>query len=581
MTKRPSNKTKKNGSPRFDVATLRDVAGVKVFARGVTYHEGKQVEIVAIDRARVLTKVIGSEVYRSELAGGGKKFSGECSCPAFSDWGFCKHLVATALTANDLGPDTLEQAASRLTRIREHLRAKGMEPLVEMIMGLAERDPSLLKDLELAVAMDSADDKTLFAQFKQAITEATRTRDFVEYREARAWAEGVESVLDRIASLVDRGRAELVLRLLDHFFGRMDEALNNMDDSDGRGGGVYAKACEIHLAACRQAKPDPIALARELFRREVDADWDFFHGASDRYGNVLGDAGRAEYRRLASEAWQSIKPLRAGAGRLHDDQFSVRYRPGVILESFAEREGDVDDAIAIRAKDLSTAYAYLGIAQLCLDHARAAEALKWAEEGLWQFEDHPDERLVFFATDLYRRAGRKEDADKLLWRTFKRLPSVELYRRLKAAAVDDRAAVEIRNRALGLLQAQISKPARQAVARWSSPIELLLQLLMSEELLVEAWEVVRTRGCSDAILESLAKASEKTHPTEALAAYAVRVDRMVSLGGQGNYENACGIIARMQAIRKRLGQNSDHAAYLADLNSRHKAKRNFVKLVQA
>ena len=126
MSKRPTGKTKKNnGLLRFDVVTLREVAGEKVFTRGVAYHEDEQVEIISIDSARVLARVIGSEVYRSQLEGAGKNFSGECSCPAFSDWGFCKHLVATALTANDLEPGALEQAANRLSRIREHLRAKG------------------------------------------------------------------------------------------------------------------------------------------------------------------------------------------------------------------------------------------------------------------------------------------------------------------------------------------------------------------------------------------------------------------------------------------------------------------------
>ncbi len=583
MTKRPVNKTeKKAGLLRFDVGTLREIAGEKVFARGVAYHEDKQVEIVAIDKAHVLAKVIGSEVYRSELAGAGKKFTGECSCPAFSDWGFCKHLVATALTANELGPEATEQVAGRLERVREHLRAKGVEPLVAMIMGLAERNPSLLKDLELAAATDNADDRTLLAQFKKAITEATRTHGFIEYREARSWAQGIESVLDRLASLIGSGRAELVLRLLDHFFARMDEALNNMDDSDGQGGGVYASACEIHLAACREAKPDPVALARELFAREVDSAWDFFHGASETYSDVLGDAGLAEYRRLASDAWQQIKPLRATGRQAHDDQFSARYALGAILESFAERDGDVDAGIAIRAKNLSAAYSYLEIAQLCLDHAREVEALKWAEEELWQFEDQPDERLVFFATDLYRRIGREEDADKLLWQTFERLPSIELYRRLKAAGRTDRTAANAaRDRALALLRAQIDNQGPQAVAKWSSPTELLLRLLMSEKLLTEAWEVARTHGCSDGLLESLAEASEDSHPAEALKAYAHRVERMVGLGGQSNYESAYRMIGRIRLIQERLGETTEHAAYRADLMSRHKAKRNFMKLLQA
>src|SRR5260370_37085784 len=105
------------GSHRFDVAVLRDVAGEKVFARGAAYHEDGHVEIVTFDRTRVLARVVGSEVYRCELVGAGKKFSGECSCPAFSDWGFCKHLVATALAANSLDSGCLEQAANRFSKV--------------------------------------------------------------------------------------------------------------------------------------------------------------------------------------------------------------------------------------------------------------------------------------------------------------------------------------------------------------------------------------------------------------------------------------------------------------------------------
>jgi uncharacterized Zn finger protein len=570
------------GSHRFDVAALRDVAGEKVFARGVAYHEDGHVEIVTFDRARVLARVIGSEVYRCELVGTGKKFSGECSCPAFSDWGFCKHLVAAALTANSLGPAALEQASSRFAKIREHLRAKGVDGLVEMVVGFAERDPSLLKELELSAAAAGADDATLFAQFKKAITEATRTHGFVEYRKMRDWVQGIERVLGRIAGLIESDRAALVLQLLDHFFARMDEALENIDDADGGGADLYAKACEIHLAACRQAKPDPIALARALFAREVDSDWEFFHGASEAYEDILGDAGLAEYRRLASEAWRKIKRLQATGRQVQDDQFSARHRLGAILERFAGQEGDVDGVIAIRAKDLSNPYDYLGIAQLCLDHAREPEALKWAEEGLWQFEDSPDERLILFACDLYRRIGREEDADKLLWRAFERRPSIQLYERLKSAAGTDRTLVEaVRDRALALLRVQAGKQVGRAGMLWSSPAELLARLAMTEGLLNDAWTTVNGHGCSERLLEELAEASEHSHPAQAMKVYADRVERLARLGGQINYEHAYKTIERMRCLREALGEAPLHAAYLDDLKSRHKAKRNFMKLLTA
>jgi len=581
MAKGPGNNNKANRDPpHFDVATLREFAGEKVFARGVAYHEDRQVEIVSIDIASVVARVIGSEVYCSQLDGTGKKFSGKCSCPAFPDWGFCKHLVATALAANDLQPGELEKAASRLTKIRDFLRAKGIEPLVEMIMGITERDPDLLRDIELAATAATADDQTLFVQFKKALTEATRTHGFVEYREARAWAEKIEHLLDRLASLVAGGRAALALRLLDYFFTRMDDALNSMDDSDGQGDGIYAKGCEIHLAACRAAKCDPVALARDLFAREVDSAWVFFHGASEAYADILGDVGLSEYRRLANEAWQKIQPLHAGGRQAHDEQFSARYRLGTILESFAERDGDVDAGIAIRTKDLSTAYAYLGIAQLCLSHGRDSEALKWAEEGLWQFEDQPDQRLVVFLADLYRRVAREKDADELLWRTFERVPSIELHRRLKSAAGSSKvAAAAVFDRAIELLRAKLDKS--EAKARWSSPRELLLQILVSEKRLAEAWEVVRGHGCSEPQLMDLAKVSEHSFPDAALSAYGQSVERLVGLGGQPNYEEAGMLIARMQSIRKHLGASADHAVFLADFMRRHKAKRNMMKLLQA
>jgi hypothetical protein len=93
--------------------------------------------------------------------------------------------------------------------------------------------------------------------------------------------------------------------------------------------------------------------------------------------------------------------------------------------------------------------------------------------------------------------------------------------------------------------------------------------------------VLRRYNCNEALLEQLAEASEHSHPAEALKAYAYRVERMVGLGGQSNYEYACRIVGRMRQLREGLGETTQHAAYLGDLKSRHNAKRNFMKLLTA
>src|ERR1041384_2886997 len=147
--------------PRFDLETLRELAGDKVFARGKDYYRDGAVEILAIDRRRVLARVEGTDDYRTEITGRGTEIGGECSCPAFSDWGFCKHMVATALAANAAGGAPEAEGADPLSRIRDHLKVTSVDALVQIIMDLAERDPTLFRKLDMAAAVAQADDKTL------------------------------------------------------------------------------------------------------------------------------------------------------------------------------------------------------------------------------------------------------------------------------------------------------------------------------------------------------------------------------------------------------------------------------------
>ena len=101
----------------------------------------------------------------------------------------------------------MEEARSRFTRIRDHLRAQGVEALVEKLMTLAERNDVLFCDLELAAAIAGEDDKTILSRLRGAIADAVSTHGFVDYAEVGGWASGIESVLERIESLVVHGRA--------------------------------------------------------------------------------------------------------------------------------------------------------------------------------------------------------------------------------------------------------------------------------------------------------------------------------------------------------------------------------------
>ncbi|QWG15836.1 SWIM zinc finger family protein [Bradyrhizobium sediminis] len=546
---------------------MRELAGGKVFARGEAYHRDGQVQILVINPERVLAQVAGSEDYRTELLGRGRAIGGECSCPAFEDHGFCKHMVATALAANDLGADEADGSGA-LVRIRNHLKEKGVDALVDIIVGLAEQDLALFRKLDAATAALHEDDKTLGKRLCKAIDQATQTRDFMDYHEVPRWAANVDSALDTVAGLASGARAGLACELADHAVDRIGQAIEEIDDSDGYCMALLERARDIHLAAVSEIRPEPVELARDLFAREMAEDYGTFDGAVRRYADVLGEAGLAEYRRLARKAWEKPAPSAGRKGQQDDDSVD-RHQLMRILDFFAERDGDVDARIALRVRDLSSSWDYLQLAEFCLSHGRADEALRWAEEGLWKYEDgRPDVGLTMFAAELLSKAGRKADAEAHLWRLFEKSPTFDLYKRL--CGIGGKAA---RERALSFLEGKQASGARLG---WNSPIDLLARIWIDEEKFDAAWAAVGKHGASAGLKEELAGKSEATHPREVLEVYTQRVDQLVNAGGGSNYQQAAKLVARMAKLRPR----GEQVAYVLGLRQRFGRRRHFTQLLE-
>jgi hypothetical protein len=551
---------------RFDLNALKGLAGDKVFARGQAYHRDGQVEILAVEPGRVLAQVAGSEDYRTEVTGRGEDIGGECSCPAFDDWDFCKHMVATALAANALGDDAEAEVTGALARIRQHLRGQDLDALIDMVVGVAERDPALFRQLDMAATAAHADDKTLIARLSKAIDRVTRTEGYVHYREAAAWAAGVDAALDSIAQLAATGRGAPALDLVERAIDRIEQVFEEIDDSDGHWGALLHRCRDIHLAAARVANPDPVQLARDLFTREMDDDHDAFDGAAALYAEVLGDTGLAEYRRLAAEAWAELPPR---SGRTSEgDLISGNYHGlANILDFFAEREGDIDTRIALRAKNLSSPWNYLQLAEFCLSQGRQDEALRRAEEGLWLFEDgRQNERLVCFSACLLSKANRDAEAEALLQRAFEKVPSLELYAQLR------KFGSNARDRAIECLRASAIK---EAPSRWHAPADLLVSVLMQEREFDQAWAAVGSHGASMSVKEALARSSEVAHPREAIEVYAERVNHLVDSGGNRAYAEAAALIARMAGLRSGV----EHEVYVLALKAKFGRKRNFMQIL--
>ncbi|TPM19965.1 acyltransferase [Mesorhizobium sp. B2-3-5] len=545
---------------RFDPDRLRELAGGKTFARGEDYCRDGRVEIVSLTARRVVAQVAGTEDYHTVVTGRGSAIDGECSCPAFEDLGFCKHMVATALAANDGSAGTEAKAADASARIRKYLKSKGVDRLVDMVLELAEDDPELLRKLDMDSALAQADDKTLEASLRKAIGAATRTGTYIDYRQAPRWQARIDATLDAVADLASGPRAEIALRLVEHAMDRIEQASGSIDDSDGILGALHFRAGEIHLAAAHMVRPDPVALARDLFKRETKSDFDTFAGGSITYADILGGTGLAEYKRLAMVAWEDLRSMP------DPTHFTIEFQLDQltgILDSFAERDGDVEARIALRLNDLSSPWRYLELARLCLSQGRETQALQYAEEGLWLFEDRqPDEALLFFAVKLLENAGRKADAEAHLERAFGKAPSLELYKQIGSSAGRPAAA-----RALASLEAGLASAKNRR-----DHADLLVNILIYEKKFDAAWSAARRPGVSEYTREALVEACETKFPNEAIEFYAAQIEQ---LAVAGLYAEAVKRIARMAKLRS----PAEQADFVADVKLRHRRKRSFMKLL--
>ena len=552
--------------PRFDVVNLRLRAGEAVFARGEAYAAEDRVELLGREPHRVMARVAGEADYLTVLTGAGGGIAGRCTCPAYADWGFCKHMVAVALIANAAEAGDTGQDAGALARIREHLGRQSVETLAAMIIDLAEGDQALWRRLELAAALTDEDDVALKRRLVKVIDEATDVPHRLQYGEEGDWADGVVEVLIALEGLLGAARHGLALELVLRAIEGIEDALPEIDDSEGECSGLLERAQEIHLAAVEGRRPDPVALAGDLFARETQSDFDTFSGAAPTYAHVLGEAGMAEYRRLVQKAWDSLPPRSARAEPDAEIQVDHRQLAGM-LDGFLEADGDVEARIALRAKILATPSDYIQLAEFCLSQGREGEALRWTEEGLWLFEDdRAIERLESFAVGLFSNVGRQGDAQALLKSMFNRAPSFEAYLKISQHGGDS-----LRRWALDDMRARLGKPSKM---QWQSPADLLARVLVHDAVFEEAWAIVRQYGASASVKQALAQASEAAWPREAVEVYAEQVELLINLSS-GDYSQAARLVARMAGLRGAAEQT----AYVAALKSRHHRKRNLMKLL--
>ena len=565
----------------FGPDALRALAKVRSFDRGAAYAADGRVKRLKVGDEGASATVRGTRAYQVHLwlEGGAPMFS--CTCPVAADGLFCKHCVAVGLVAAgaDAGTGDVRLSATA-DDVRAYLEGLDKARLVDLLVAQADGDELLRGRLELEAARARGLGSD-FRGYRRVIRDVISPGDFIDYRSMYDYSRGIDDLIDSLAGLLAGGFAAEVIDLCEHALACLEDALGRVDDSDGQMSDVRDRLSDLHHEACLQARPDSVALAERLFDRELHSDWETFFGAAATYADVLGEAGLAAYRRRAEEVWARTPALAPGETADHS---TPRFTISHIMETLAELSGDVDALVAVKARDLSSPYRFVEIAEICREAGRHDEALAWAERGSAASPDFTDVRLLEILADEYERCDRRQDAVLLMWSLLERRPTLDSYQRLKAHVITNGGEWDAwRTKALGCLR-QAASAAPHGVPRlpalgWSAGRSEVVRALLWEGDADAAWEEAVAGGCSISLWMEVAAARAIDHPEDALPVYQRQVERSIDQKNKRGYEEAVELLYRVRELMDRLDRGGEFPAYLATVRNAHKQKRSLVRLL--
>lgn len=111
---------------------------------------------------------------------------------------------------------------------------------------------------------------------------------FIDWREVGTFAGNIDQVAESLVELLKPDTAAMLVELAEYAIERLEDALEQVDDSNGEIGGIVCRLGEMHLKACSMAKPDAVALAERLFRFETTLPFGLCSFDAATYRGALG-----------------------------------------------------------------------------------------------------------------------------------------------------------------------------------------------------------------------------------------------------------------------------------------------------
>ena len=500
-----------------------------------------------------------------------------CSCP-YDSSGLCKHIIALLLTyINEPEKFGIRQG------IREKLSGLDRDALADLIIQLSEKNSDLYTLVQAEInfrkmrrsgykaADQNRDIGKLKTEYRKEIQNILHSLDGLWMSEAYWRMEGVVESLYQIQNLACEllayGKNEHALVILSLLFTEVGMRYDQFDDSSGSLSMFFDQltvplteailSLELHEDEKKQLKKD--------FGKVVDSLEDFGFGDLDTVLTAL-DYG------WVNPPPDEQKDVLAGKFLLNQAKLNILERSGRLAEFFSlcvEEElyhryvqkkiqmGDFQEALETALRKLTHAVEALEAAQAFEEAGRHEEALRIAERGL-ELAGKKDVIGAWLGV-LEEKQGRRDPAIRAYTHAFSDLPSLHLYRKIKALEPED-----WKNLKRHLLEAEQTAHCHE---------DVLVDIYLFEKEWDQAIAIVdRLGNWNYSVIAKAADAMVTERPEWVIVVSRKQAEDLIAKVQRKYYVIAIGWLKRMEKAYTWMGKEAEWLAYLEELKTTYRRR---------
>lgn len=598
---------------------LRDMAGDDVFERGEAYFAQGKVTMPRDGGGNATFTVKGTQTYSTELYFEGVGLHVNCNCPHAVGGAFCKHMVAAGLywraklAGNEpLAGDGASQESHRPTasQKRQNMVAAKRQALKTFVF---DQDALALANQLWSWAEDDRD--------LMAVLKSWRAQNMA-VGEPDGWKTAVAAILEKSRSFYTWGdsnvyarRAEAVFPLLEkithaspaqgraacaYALRKLYKVGEHADDSGGMIGDLMY-GVQAALLKALKAEPPPAAWLDEWFALMEADPWGLW--SESAVLEAAGPAVQKRYRDRVAKDWQAYLKAQDKSRALPAVEANATAARAVYAASFAsdaawnpersklrtrymddlKRQGDSAALLDALSSNLEGAHEYGELIAYCETLGKTREALEYALKARKLYPN--DWRTEKDLLRCYERDGWDAEALVIRRQRLEKQPSVENFAAaLKSAEAAGQNLTQY-HEALFQWAADREVQTEAPKSPWYRPlpanqgrnVSTRVQWLLYEEKTSDALALAQApHTCEAGLLYEISQKIRTERPEQSLAllhrVFAYQMPRAST-----PYAEALHLV---KEIAQMMAQ-PDRGHWLARMRAEYKAKRNFIKGLDA